>query len=1101
MSNTECLTLVGALPGNNCGAFFSPYVFTGSIYQYFIGCPASLNIGLSFQNQCNPSSLTWSNIGYSAPMPGQIHADSFSLAAIPAGKFVTITLNTTTCGTFTQTFTGPMAATNINFYAAPFSIPAICTVTNFAIASNFSITGNSGYSFGNLNFTVLSTTWNTLLPVNVGNTVTVNGIYSTSNGNYGCNPQFTISAKQPAIQLLKNMCNYSDYAYCLNPNDTIVYSLAIQNYGNANLTGASIKDVLPVGLEYIPNTSTFGIYNTYTTCIPANQPGTGISVAHAESSATTNLQWNLPSLNATCNTGSNWYVINFKAKITNAAPVGWLTNSSFCYDASNVVIGEANLSNNYSHVYICERKLSLEYRKEVSADSITWDSCVSVAPGSSVYYRLKVKNPGNVSYSQLKIIDILPNTSIAGSDIHLVNCNVRGSSMPIYLTNYIPLGNASSITYSTSPQPTRGTAAELNFSPDLTIGCNTAPAWGIPSIGTIQNQKSVRIDFGAYVLGAGQTETFTYLAQIPPGATTGMIGWNSFAATAFQGAVQTLGAECPKICVTIKDSGCACIGNFVWMDSNGNGLQDTGEPGINGCTITLFNASNVQIGLPHISANNISGMPGYYSFCGMPAGNYYIVVTPPAGLMLTIQNNSNPPLNSDINPANYTSARFAFNCQTNNDLDIGLVEDDGCDCKNSSWGNIYISNNVVINPHYEAISKKGKVIGNGGVIGPYNPSNTTTLTCTKQPQPITLVCKTTYNFAALYNCSKPNCGKVNIVITLPNGTTTTTTNTGSFTTTDGGFYTVNIYGMCGNKICDSCKFIFKVVCPICPCDPKLKVTLGTQSIAHITSSPAYTLVGQNFSIATPPGMLYTQVRAEVVGFTLKSDFNNECISCKNLPYTWASIYNASNINTNASVADSITMGTVSPVIQFTPSLTNTHQNPRETIWSNYSGFTIPNTMNLQFVLPPKSIITCCKLYGKICVKFTFRDRECKECEVVICFDYTILPTNGTSNPYNDASIDVANDLGGIKKEIQATKLGCDNCNPTNDPLQFDKKSVDNINSIAEIKEQSVEAALKELKEEIKQLNELKAKGIKRGVVESLPVLEQKVKELSSLPRK
>ena len=34
--------------------------------------------------------------------------------------------------------------------------------------------------------------------------------------------------------------------------------------------------------------------------------------------------------------------------------------------------------------------------------------------------------------------------------------------------------------------------------------------------------------------------------------------------------------------------GNAYIGDFVWNDLNGNGIQDAGEPGINGQTVTIL---------------------------------------------------------------------------------------------------------------------------------------------------------------------------------------------------------------------------------------------------------------------------------------------------------------------------------------------------------------------------------------------------------------------------------------------------------------------------------------------------------------------------------
>ncbi len=1100
-SASECITLIGAYPGTACGIFGTPYYLNGSPY-YFIGCPAFLNISLAQANQCATSTTTLNNIGYNTPIPGQIHVDSFKMNAIPAGKFVTVTV-TTSCGTYTHTFTGPLPAATVNFYAAPFNVPAGCVITNFNLSSNMSITGNATQDFGQLYFTILTTTWNTLTPVTAGTNVTMTGaVYNTSNGNFNCNPTFTTSAKQPKIETVKGFCNYGSYYNCLNPNDTINYSIAVHNYGTANFTGGSIRDVLPVGLQYVPNSSTFGKYTSNTTCNATNQAGTGISVAHAESTSTTNLQWNLPTLTADCNNGSDWYVVNFKAVVTTSAPAGLLTNHEDCYDGSNAVVTEYWPYDNNSSLYICERKVPLELTKEVSADSLHWDSCISVSPGATVYYRLKVKNPGNVAFSQIKMMDLLPTPG----DKYVVNCNSRGSTMPIYLTSALPLGNASTIEYATNFLPTRG--AYLNLIPDNTVGCNSAATWwqyalipGIPA--AIQNQKAIRIDFGTYSLAAGQTETYYFSAQVPPGASVGMVGWNSFAATASQNTVQTLGAESRKVCVNVIDTGCGCIGNFVWFDANGNGLQDSGEPGINGCTITLYDASNNQVGLPHISTYNMMAQAGYYQFCGLTAGTYHIVVTPPAGYMLTIQNNSNPALNSDINPNTNMSANFQFSCQDNNDLDIGLIIDDGCGCAQSHWGNINISDNPIIidNPHdigSMPINKMNRTTASqlpqtDNAVIPIGGHFSLPLNCGKKDT-ITLQCKTKYTFAANYICNKPNCGSSQIVITTPLGVTTTFTNTASFTTNDAGYYTIKIYGKCGNKICDSCQFVFKVICPICPCEYKLGVTPGKNTQTVVNTNPQYTLSNQTFNITAPAGVLFTQVRAEVVSFDLMSNYGNECISCKNLPYTWGSIYNATDINTNTTVADSITMALPNPPIpQFTPSLTNVHQNPRETIWGNYSGFTLPSTLNMQFILPHPSAIGCCTLYVKICVKFTFRDRNCKECEVTSCITIAIPPASQHGdNPDTGGGVSTPHDMPNASAAKEATCATCGNTNANSN----------NGNMIAAMPAGNViaqnagpitdEELIKITEQKIDELKKLKEKGFKRGDIELLPQLEKQL---------
>ncbi len=55
------------------------------------------------------------------------------------------------------------------------------------------------------------------------------------------------------------------------------------------------------------------------------------------------------------------------------------------------------------------------------------------------------------------------------------------------------------------------------------------------------------------------------------------------------------------------------IGNRVWRDSNNNGVQDPGEPGIAGVQVRLFNSSNVVVGTAVTDAN------GEYYFVGSTA--------------------------------------------------------------------------------------------------------------------------------------------------------------------------------------------------------------------------------------------------------------------------------------------------------------------------------------------------------------------------------------------------------------------------------------------------------------------------------------------------
>ena len=78
--------------------------------------------------------------------------------------------------------------------------------------------------------------------------------------------------------------------------------------------------------------------------------------------------------------------------------------------------------------------------------------------------------------------------------------------------------------------------------------------------------------------------------------------------------------------------GTGTIGDRVWFDTNGDGVQDGGEAGINGVKVTLLDGSGTPI------ATQFTAGDGLYLFTNLPAGTYTVVVdstTLPAGLTQT----------------------------------------------------------------------------------------------------------------------------------------------------------------------------------------------------------------------------------------------------------------------------------------------------------------------------------------------------------------------------------------------------------------------------------------------------------------------------------
>lgn len=113
--------------------------------------------------------------------------------------------------------------------------------------------------------------------------------------------------------------------------------------------------------------------------------------------------------------------------------------------------------------------------------------------------------------------------------------------------------------------------------------------------------------------------------------------------------------DCPDtVIVETKFCLTGSIGNFVWLDKNRNGIQDSGEVGINGVIIELYkvDASGNPIGSP--IAKDTTDANGMYSFSKLPVGSYKIKIIASSLPSLTELSNkkgvgSDPTKDSDIN--------------------------------------------------------------------------------------------------------------------------------------------------------------------------------------------------------------------------------------------------------------------------------------------------------------------------------------------------------------------------------------------------------------------------------------------------------------------
>jgi len=116
----------------------------------------------------------------------------------------------------------------------------------------------------------------------------------------------------------------------------------------------------------------------------------------------------------------------------------------------------------------------------------------------------------------------------------------------------------------------------------------------------------------------------------------------------------------------------ATMGDRVWHDKNGNGIQDAGEPRVEGAMISAFNTNGEEIWSDQSDPN------GEFLMDALSTGEYYLEVTPPAGFTFTIADQGGDDgIDSDVDGSNgpRTTALYRVTPGEHEpDVDAGLVD-------------------------------------------------------------------------------------------------------------------------------------------------------------------------------------------------------------------------------------------------------------------------------------------------------------------------------------------------------------------------------------------------------------------------------------------
>ncbi|MGK7889091.1 MAG: SdrD B-like domain-containing protein [Leptolyngbyaceae cyanobacterium] len=115
----------------------------------------------------------------------------------------------------------------------------------------------------------------------------------------------------------------------------------------------------------------------------------------------------------------------------------------------------------------------------------------------------------------------------------------------------------------------------------------------------------------------------------------------------------------------------ASIGDRVFLDSNGNGIQDKGEQGIKGSVVKLLDRDG------HVVATDVTDAHGRYKFSRLAAGDYRVMFVQPEGFVPSpVDQGLNDKVDSDADPANgLVTDVITLGCrERNRTVDAGFVK-------------------------------------------------------------------------------------------------------------------------------------------------------------------------------------------------------------------------------------------------------------------------------------------------------------------------------------------------------------------------------------------------------------------------------------------
>jgi len=432
--------------------------------------------------------------------------------------------------------------------------------------------------------------------------------------------------------------------------DTINVYLTVRNthLSMDSLKDPTIIDLLPVELEYVPGSWERNWSNTGLVPEPLftefpNYKGTGRTALQFawtgtssytfERSEAVQVRVKLIVTDAAQGGASSFYneVALFADNITSV----WGYEIVDTYDFDNDGDSAEMIWVDSAHFNI-NPLVSLESEKlvkgQLDTDWTKYPNTGYTDPGGLADYRLLIKNLGNVEMTDIVVLEILPHIG----DVGVIDPNSRDSRWRPNLVDTVSAPVGVTVYYSTVSNPCRDTEG---IDPSGPVGC-TNPAWTTSPPADITTVQALKFDFGTNALAPGDTLELEWPMRAPIntlntiGSIADTIAWSSFAYIANRGdnGTSILPAEPVKVGISMLPLVPGVIGDYVWDDTNQDGIQDVGESGVDGVRVELYkekgNGFN-DIENDSLVSFTITTDGGQFNFSNLNTDDYYLVFYKP----------------------------------------------------------------------------------------------------------------------------------------------------------------------------------------------------------------------------------------------------------------------------------------------------------------------------------------------------------------------------------------------------------------------------------------------------------------------------------------